>query len=89
MSRWMATLALLATLLMARPAGAASTTPAPLPDGCMGSALVRPDCGTEPQASGDRGGAAQLALFVIVAVGMGTVLVVVIRASNRRTAAAG
>ena len=67
-------------------AGATTTTLPQLPDGCTGTALSKPGCGTEPQSSGDRGGVAQLVLFAVVITGMATVLVVVVRGSNRRTA---
>ena len=60
-----------AVVVVASPAGAQSD-PSPATteldySSCTG-ALPKPQCGQEPQSAGDRGGAAQLGLFLFVAV---------------------
>ncbi|MBM3800260.1 MAG: hypothetical protein FJW18_09325 [Actinobacteria bacterium] len=51
------------------------------------SAMPKPGCGREPTASGDRGGAMQLALFGIILVamaGIGTRVAFAVRARDRQ-----
>jgi hypothetical protein len=52
-------------------------------DRCV-SALPPPDCDEKPEASGDRGGWAQLLLFGVVTAGMAGIAVVIIRSTIRR-----
>jgi hypothetical protein len=63
--------ALVATVAWGQPA-VAQTEPSPTTafdySECSG-ALPKPDCGQEPQSAGDRGGIAQLGLFLFVALG--------------------
>ncbi len=90
-------LALLTLILLALPpsaevalaqpaptAAGARVTTQPLPENCVGNSIGRPECGVKPQNSGDRGGAAQLALFGLVLVGMGAIFSVVVRSTRAR-----
>lgn len=87
--RFMARLlvATLAVVALAGPAGAATSTPptsaAYDTDDCV-TALPKPGCGTEPEASGDRGGAAQLALFGIMTGGLAVIATVIVRSARRQ-----
>jgi hypothetical protein len=80
-----------AVVALAAPAGAA--TPAPPTsaaydtDDCV-TALPKPGCGTEPETSGDRGGAAQLALFGIMTGGLVVIGTVIVRSARRQRRAA-
>lgn len=91
MHRLLAALALL-LVLVAAPASAQGADPSIPPTsgfdiGQCVSALPKPGCGDEPQASGDRGGAAQVALFGIMTAAMATIGVVIAVSTRRHTAA--
>ena len=51
------------------------------------SALPPPECERKPQHSGDSGGSAQLALFAVMALGLGVIGFVVVRSTRRNTIA--
>jgi hypothetical protein len=73
---------------IAQSAMPANPTPVPtaatLPAGCIGNSIQGPNCGVKPQASGDRGGAAQTALFFLVLAAMALIFVVIIRSTRAR-----
>ncbi|MFM7536226.1 MAG: hypothetical protein ACKO91_10620 [Acidimicrobiales bacterium] len=74
------------------PASPASTAPlptAPRPTaaGAEGNSLPRPNSGAEPQASGDRGGWAQLVLMVLVFAAVAAVIGRIAWATSKRTRA--
>lgn len=58
----------------------ASGAPSALADfgDCVGL-YPKPNCGTEPQLSGDRGGVMQYATFAVIVVGLGIILTVITR----------
>lgn len=82
-------LLLAVALVAARPVGPAWATDTTEPDlsECV-NALPGPNCGREPDDAGDRGGAAQLALFGVLLVAMGGIGFVIVRSTRRRTKAA-
>ena len=45
----------------------------------LGNSLPRPNSGTPPQASGDRGGSAQVTLFVLLVAGTAFIGVMIVR----------
>jgi hypothetical protein len=47
-----------------------------------GGIIPLPNSGVKPQASGDRGGSAQLALFALLLVAMAFILVRIVRGAN-------
>jgi hypothetical protein len=73
---------------------APDSTPAPVvttqevPADCIGNSNPGPDCGTEPKASGDLGGSAQIALFGATLGGMAVVFAVIVRSTRARARAA-
>ncbi len=52
---------------------------------CVKLGVPQPNCGVEPQASGDRGGSAQLALFGILMAAMAGIGLRVAYSTRRRT----
>ena len=62
---------------------ATTTVPEPAP-GAFG-AVPRPNSGTKPQASGDRGGSAQLALLGVITAGLAVIGIVIARSTKRHT----
>jgi hypothetical protein len=78
----------LTILLSAAGAAFGASAPDPtavpsVPDRCEGSALPQLGCGTEPQASGDRGGVMQWATFGVVMLGLATIGTVIVRSTIR------
>ena len=54
---------------------------------CLGNSVDLPDCGREPTSSGDRGGAAQLATFGVMTLGIAFIAWRVTRSVRARDAA--
>lgn len=50
---------------------------------CASPAIKKPDCGVEPQQAGDRGGALQYTVWVLLVVGLILVFTVVFRSARR------
>ncbi len=63
------------------------TAPRPTAAGAEGNSLPRPNSGVEPQASGDRGGWAQLVLMVLVFAAVAAVIGRIAWATSKRTRA--
>jgi hypothetical protein len=55
-----------------------------LPAGCVDNSIGGANCGVKPQHSGDRGGAAQTALFGLVLAGMALIFLVIVRSTRAR-----
>jgi hypothetical protein len=89
--RLLLVLAVAGLLLAARPAAAQAPGSGPTTSDydtaqCV-SALPKPGCGTKPTSSGDRGGWAQVALFVVMTAGMAGIGIVVAVSTHRHTLA--
>lgn len=65
------------------PADTVPVTEAPYPQMPAGDIIIRPNTGVEPTDPGDRGGSAQLALFVLTCIGVATIAALAIRQSRR------
>jgi hypothetical protein len=50
---------------------------------CAGPAIVRPNCGKKPEQAGDRGGALQITVWVLLVAGLAVVFSVVFRSARR------
>jgi len=57
-----------------------STSVVPLPEDGI---IPQPNSGAEPSEAGDRGGALQVAVLVAIVVGVGVIVVLVVRESRR------
>lgn len=64
-----------------------STTRTTLPE--SGGIIPEPNTGVEPSDAGDRGGALQTALFVLIVAGVGVIGFLVLRESRRKRAERG
>lgn len=72
----------------AAPVGEAPvTTLGQQPDG--GGIIPRPNSGVEPDDAGDRGGALQTLVFVLVLAGVALIIALIVRESRRKRAARG
>jgi hypothetical protein len=88
-----ATMVIVATLTalgLTAPHASAQTDPGPTTTVVLDTAkcvnsLERPNCGTAPQASGDRGGSAQLALLAIMATGTAIIGIRIAVGTRRNT----
>ncbi|MEM9609423.1 MAG: hypothetical protein AAGA99_18505 [Actinomycetota bacterium] len=68
------------SLILATPsAGASDTTLPEAPEGVNSIIGPQPGQGVEPQESGDRGGAAQIAIFLLIIGGLGLMGTLVVR----------
>ena len=63
--------------------GAAATTTTAFDDGDQ-RIIPRPNSGHEPEDAGDRGGALQIAVLVLIVVGVGVVCVQIFRQTRQR-----
>jgi hypothetical protein len=64
----------------ADPDGDATTDDEPLPGGDI---IPEPDSGVEPEDAGDRGGALQLTVFVVMLAGIALIVTLIVRESRK------
>ena len=82
----------LATLVLTAPPASAQepgTTTTSLPQVPTQEIVPQPNSGTDPDEAGDRGGALQVTVLVLVVVAVGGAVVMVVRQSRRARQAAG
>jgi len=66
--------------------GRTETTPQPVPGADI---IPKPNSGHPPREAGDRGGALQILVFVLIVAGVGGIAAAVVRESRRKRRAAG